>query len=238
MLRPLVAYALLASLPSCGAGATEPAAPASPTAAATNAAAASSAPAKVEDDARIPAPTGGKELIGTPALPFAEDLEWLDGEPFTLAQLRGKVVLVRFWTDTCPFCEASAPGLEALHERYGGDGLVVLGLFHPKPRGSTRDLDAIRARAKELGLGFPVASDTRWDTLERWWLASGDGDRAATSVSFLIDAAGVVRWIHPGPEFHPDGPEDHEQCRKDYRDAVVAIEALLDEARESPKKVG
>ncbi len=175
---------------------------------------------------------GGQELIGTAAPPFAEDLRWIHGEPTDLEALRGKVVLVRFWTDTCPFCQASAPALSQLHEAYGDQGLVVIGMHHPKPRGSEAELEGIRARAAELGMEFSIASDEHWDTLERWWLDAGEGRRKATSVSFLIDAQGTIRWIHPGPEFHPDGPADHEQCREDYADAVATIEALLRERAE------
>jgi peroxiredoxin len=176
--------------------------------------------------------------VGTPALAFADDLDWIQGESRSLAELRGRVVLVRFWTDTCPFCAASAPALEALHDRFSDRGLSVIGLFHPKPRGSVTDLAAIRARAEALGMTFSIASDARWETLERWWLKSGSpgaSERDATSVSFLIDRRGVIRWVHPGPEFHPDGPEDHQQCRDDFADAERAIALLLDEpaARES-----
>ena len=167
-------------------------------------------------------------------------MKWLSGEALTLEDLRGKVVLVRFWTDTCPFCQASAPGLAKLHERYGPEGLVVIGLFHPKPRGSVREMEAVRTRARELGMTFPIASDTRWDTLERWWLSSGKGDRAATSASLLLDAEGIIRWVHPGPELHPDGPcvVDANPCRQDYADAVAAIEALLAERGPSATKAG
>lgn len=186
--------------------------------------------------AGVPDSRAGQELVGSPALPFSSSLAWLNSEPLSLDQLRGKIVLVRFWTDTCPFCEASAPGLTELHERFGARGLVVVGLFHPKPRGSVRDTESVKARARELDMGFPIATDAHWDTLERWWLSTGD--RAATSVSFLIDAEGTVRWIHPGPEFHPGGPPDHEQCRHDYEDAVAAIEALLAERDRGEKKVG
>ena len=80
---------------------------------------------------------------------------------------------------------------------------------------------------------FAIASDDNWETLDRWWLNNGERGRAATSVSFLLDAEGTVRWIHPGPEFHPDGPADHEQCREDFGDAVQAIEKLLAERRPS-----
>ncbi|MEM7158505.1 MAG: TlpA disulfide reductase family protein [Myxococcota bacterium] len=183
--------------------------------------------------AAFPTSRSGTELVGTPAPPLSENLKWINGDPLTLESLRGKVVLVRFWTNTCPFCAASAPGLTQLHERYADQGLVVLGLFHPKPRGSAVEVEAISARAKELGMPFAIASDESWETLDRWWLNNGERGRAATSVSFLLDAEGTIRWIHPGPEFHPEGPEEHEQCRADFDDAVRAIDGLLAERRPS-----
>ncbi len=67
----------------------------------------------------------GAELIGTDA-PDWEGLVWLEREPRRLADLRGKVVLLRWWTDTCPFCARSAPALVELHERYADRGLVVV----------------------------------------------------------------------------------------------------------------
>lgn len=45
----------------------------------------------------------------------------------------------------------------------------------------------------------------------------------------IIDRAGIVRYVHPGPEFHSGGPADHEQCRADLRDIRAAIAALLSE---------
>ncbi|MCA9718790.1 MAG: TlpA family protein disulfide reductase [Myxococcales bacterium] len=182
-----------------------------------------------EASGELPASRAGGELVGVAAQPFARDLQWINGEPRTLESLRGRVVFVRFWTDTCPYCQASAPGIQQLHERYGGEGLVVLGLYHPKPRGAEVDVDAVQRRARELGMEFSIASDPRWDTLDRWWLRAGAAQRRATSVSFILDRAGVVRWIHPGPELHPGGPPDHEQCRADFADAERVIQALLAE---------
>lgn len=183
-------------------------------------------PASVES---FPGSRAGGELVGTLAQPFSDDLTWLSQPVASLEALRGQVVLVRFWTNTCPFCEASAPGLEQLHERYASEGLTVIGVYHPKPRGQEIAREALVERVAQLGMGFPIAIDSDWSMLERWWLRSGSEGRAATSVSFLIDAAGRIRWIHPGPEFHPDGPEDHEQCREDFEDARRAIEQLLAE---------
>lgn len=196
------------------------------------------APTASPSAAAFPESRGGRELIGTTAQPFSPDLRWFSqpaGQPIeSLEDLRGKVVLVRFWTDECPFCEASAPGLMRLHERFADDGLVVIGVFHPKPRGERVDLEALTRRAAQLDLEIPIAIDRHWSTLDSWWLRRGEGARRATSTSFLIDAEGRVRWIHPGPEFHPEGPPDHDQCRRDFADAQRAVELLLAERDASP----
>ncbi|MCZ6670014.1 MAG: thioredoxin, partial [Acidobacteria bacterium] len=65
----------------------------------------------------VPRREAGDDLIGTVAPPF--DLEhWLNSDPLEIAALRGKVVLVRWWTDTCPFCAATAPVLRELDRSY------------------------------------------------------------------------------------------------------------------------
>ena len=59
--------------------------------------------------------------------------------------------------------------------------------------------------AREFGFTFPVAIDRDWATLRRWWL---DGHRRAfTSVSFLIDRQGIIRYIHPGGRLAPATPD-------------------------------
>ena len=172
----------------------------------------------------VPTSRGGRELVGQPAKAWGA-LQWIGSEPLTLESLRGSVVLVRFWTDTCPFCAATAPALATIHADYADRGLVVLGFFHPKPRGSARSLDAIEARARELGITFPIAVDADWATLDDWWLAGGE--RRATSVSFLLDREGTIRFVHPGPEFSPDS--ERELSRRDHEQVRAAIEALLAE---------
>lgn len=152
-----------------------------------------------EPAAPEPSPrSDGSELVGAPAREFT-DLLWLDQQPRSLASLRGQVVLVRFWTDTCPYCRGTAPKLRQLDAELRARGLTVLGLYHPKPRGRAVTRDEVAATVKEWALEFPVAIDERWSTLDTWWLTTGD--REATSASFLIDRRGVIRLVHPGPEF-------------------------------------
>jgi len=158
-------------------------------------------PASPEPASVTPTPSSaGAELIGTPAREFT-DLAWLGDQPRTLASLRGQVVLVRFWTDTCPYCRGTAPKLNQLDAEFRARGLTVLGLYHAKPRGRAVTRDEVAATVKEWALEFPVAVDRSWSTLDAWWLMTGD--REATSASFLIDRRGVIRLVHPGPEFSP-----------------------------------
>lgn len=194
-------------------------------------------PAEVPTAVSAPwvAPAGeGSDRIGAPA-PALEIDAWIGDGPASIAALRGHVVVVRFWTDTCPYCKATAPALVELDRDFRDRGLVVLGIHHPKPRPAADapfDAPAERRRigavARRYGFRFPIGLDARWRTIDTWWPAAAP--RAATSATFVVDAQGIVRWVHPGPEFHPGGPPDHGQCRADYAALRDVVTALLDEA--------
>jgi len=140
----------------------------------------------------------GTELIGTRA-PNWEVSDWFNSQPLRLSQLRGQVVLVRWWTGPeCPYCAASAPNLNALYATYHTRGLMVIGFYHHKsPTPLTRR--HVEQLVKRYRFQFPVAIDPEWRTLKRWWL--DEHDRAWTSVSFLIDQEAVIRYIHPGGSY-------------------------------------
>ena len=164
----------------------------------------------------------GAELLGRPARPLTFE-RWARGGPLELKSLRGRVVLLRWWTDGCPYCGGSLPALERLREQHARDGLVVIGVYHPKPRGPRRDADIVAA-AKRLGFHGPIAVDERWSTLARWWL-DGHPERGFTSVSFLIDRGGRVRWVHRGGELHPGAAGD--ACDMAWRDLERTLPKVL-----------
>ena len=172
-------------------------------------------------------PDSGAELIGRPAPAWSFD-RWIRTEPLSLGQLRGKVVLLRWWTQGCHFCDATLPGLESLRKRHAKDGLVVLGVFHPKPPREVSDRRIV-GTAVALGFGGPLAVDRHWSTLERYWLG-GHPDRNWTSVSFLIDRDGHIRWVHGGGEYHRSNDPRHHRCDLQYQD----LERALAEALASP----
>jgi peroxiredoxin len=155
-------------------------------------------------------------LIGTKP-PEWQVTNWFNGTPVTLADLRGKVVLVRWWTaPECPYCRATAPALNVFYDKYHAQGLEVLGFYHHKSDEPLR-ADTVRKYADNFGFKFPVAIDTDWKTLHQWWLDTARRD--FTSVSFLIDRNGVIRHIHPGGEYVKGD--------KDYAGMKAAIEKLL-----------
>ena len=150
---------------------------------------------------------GTADPVGHPAAEWQVE-HWINSPPLALADLHGKVVLVRWWTaPDCPFCAASAPTLNELHERYGKRGLAVIGFYHHKSDAPLSTAEVERY-ARGFGFRFPLAIDAEWRTLHRWWLDGGE--RQWTGVSFLIDRHGIVRWIHPGGQYAPGEPAARE----------------------------
>jgi thiol-disulfide isomerase/thioredoxin len=174
--------------------------------------------------------SAGDDRIGVAAPPLQFDA-WLNSDPLSLEDLKGRVVLVRWWTDTCPFCASSAPALRALHEEYSGRGLTVIGVFHPKAgRNDPLDVPRVRRAVEARDFKFPVAIDWKWRTgaLKDWWLTGPD--RPGTSVTFIVDKSGVIQFVHPGMEYHDDiGSEQHAMCASDMGRIRAAIERLLAE---------
>ena len=164
------------------------------------------------------------DLIGKPARAWTFT-RWVSGGPLTLEGLRGKVVLVRWFTSGCRYCTNTLPTLEQLRQRYASQGLVVVGVYHPKP---IRDMSdkAVRDATRKLGFSGPVALDQDWSTLNRWWLMNHP-DRHWTSVSFVIDRDGVVRWGQGGGEYHPSDDPDHAACAARHAELERTLRQLL-----------
>jgi peroxiredoxin len=158
----------------------------------------------------------GRALIGTVPGEWQPDF-WLNSPPLRLADLRGKVILVRWWTAGCPYCAATAPSLRALDDKYRARGLVVVGMYHHKDDGPF-DPKVYAETAKKYGFTFPLAVDPDWRTLKSWMRGV---DTGWTSVTFLIDKHGVVRHFHPGGEYKPGDPA--------YRTIDDVVEELLAE---------
>jgi peroxiredoxin len=148
-------------------------------------------------------PDVGRELLGTTP-PEWTVTDWLNSKRLTLESLRGKVVLVRWWTGPqCPYCAASAEVLNSLWRKERERGLMVVGIYHHKDD-TPLTHEHVVAQTKRLGFEFPVATDRDWKTLKRWWLDREE--RGWTSVTFLLDRAGIIRHIHGGGAYYEGEP--------------------------------
>ncbi len=128
-----------------------------------------------------------------PAPEFKGITAWLNtpgGKPLTMEQLRGKVVLIDFWTYSCINCQRSLPHVEAWYRQYAKDGLVVVGVHTPE-FAFEHVVSNVRTEAAALGVRYPVAIDDHYDT----WNAY---DNEYWPAEYLIDAQGNVRHVHFG----------------------------------------
>ena len=180
-----------------------------------------------EAHATCPGVLDGREMIGR-AMPSWDLEQWLDGRERTLESLRGRVVVVRFWTAPgCPFCEKTLPALAALSKELENEPVTFVGAFHSKPIEAYRTLERPGEVVREWGIEFPIALDPEWKTLQKWWYAAG-AHRHASSVTFVIGKDGKLLHVHPGPVFHPsDDPAEAEE-NDDYLAVRAAIRAGLE----------
>ena len=169
-------------------------------------------------------PGSGADLLGAAARPW-QLAEWEGSSPLTLGGLKGRIVVVRFWTNTCPYCARSLPALQSLSDELKDAPVQFVGIYHSKPRGRDRDWKEAVEKAKEWGVRFPIAYDRGWKTVDAWWLVGREG--VPTSATFVIDAAGAVAHVHPGPELHPSADPEHAECAVGFAALRRAIEDAL-----------
>jgi cytochrome c biogenesis protein CcdA/thiol-disulfide isomerase/thioredoxin len=140
---------------------------------------ASAAPAP---PAAAAAPVRAPEFVGIE--------RWLNGPPLTMAGLRGRVVLVDFWTYACINCVHTLPHLQRWHARYAQHGLVVVGVHTPE-FAFERETANVQAAITRHGLAYAVAQDNRYRTWNAW------GSVAWPSL-YLVDREGRIVWRHVG----------------------------------------
>ncbi|MDP9421655.1 MAG: redoxin family protein [Pseudomonadota bacterium] len=141
-------------------------------------------------DEELTTKTGGT-LPVEGALPSLDGaVLWLNSPPLTREQLRGKVVLVDFWTYSCINCIRYIPYVRAWAERYRDQGLVVIGVHSPEFAFEKNPAN-VRKAVADFGIGYPVALDNNlaiWRAFDnRYWPAS-----------YLADAQGRIRYHHFG----------------------------------------
>lgn len=125
---------------------------------------------------------GAPELVGI--------AEWINSNPLTMESLRGKVVLVDFWTYSCINCIRTQPYLNAWHEKYENDWLVVLGIHAPE-FSFEKLVKNVEKAVREAGIKYPVALDNDFAT----WNAY---DNKYWPAKYLIDQNGNIVYKHFG----------------------------------------
>ena len=112
-----------------------------------------------------------RRLDGLPdygvAPPLHADGAWINSQPLTLAQLRGKVVLVDFWTYSCINCLRTLPHLKSWYAAYHDKGLVIIGVHTPE-FAFEHVTSNVRAAVKRLGITYPVMQDNRYKTWDNY----------------------------------------------------------------------
>jgi thiol-disulfide isomerase/thioredoxin len=133
---------------------------------------------------------------------------WLNSQPLTAADLRGKVVLIDFWTYTCINWLRQLPYVRAWAEKYKDQGLVVIGVHTPE-FAFERDLDNVRRAARDMRVDYPIAIDSDYTI----WRAFNNSYWPAL---YFVDSQGHIRHHHFG-----EGA---------YEESEMILQQLLEEA--------
>lgn len=151
---------------------------------------------------------------------------WIGAKVAVRGPDAAKATLIRFWTDHCPHCRATLPAIAALREEFHERGLETIAIYHTR-RAYPPPVAEIEAVAHGLGYEGPLAADLDWTTLT----AAGLGERTGrmTSATFLLDRDGKVRFMHPGPEFHPSADPEHLSCEQAFVSLRACVQELLGE---------
>jgi len=143
-----------------------------------------------------------------PAPDFTGIVHWINSEPLSLAELRGKVVLIDFWTYSCINCVRTLPYLTDWHTKYEDDGLVIVGVHTPEFAFEKETQNVVNA-VNRFQIEYAVAQDNDYGTWRafnnRFWPAK-----------YFIDAEGNVRYVHFG--------------EGEYEESELVIQQLLAEA--------
>jgi cytochrome c biogenesis protein CcdA/thiol-disulfide isomerase/thioredoxin len=146
-------------------------------------------------------------------------VEWLNSPPLTSEQLRGKVVLVDFWTFSCINCIHTVPHVREWAEKYKDQGLVVIGVHAPE-FAFEKKIDNVKKAVADFGIGYPVAIDNDF----KIWRAF---DNSYWPAHYFVDAKGQIRYHHFG-----EGAYD--KSEKVIQDLLA--EAKSEQAEEHPSK--
>ncbi|CAI8775050.1 MULTISPECIES: cytochrome c biogenesis protein DipZ [Pseudomonas] len=158
-------------------------------------------------------------------------VQWLNSPPLDAQALKGKVVLVDFWTYSCINCLRSLPYVKAWAEKYRDQGLVVIGVHAPE-FAFERDVSNVTKAMKDLGINYPVAIDNEF----KIWRAFNNEYWPA---HYFADAQGRIRYHHFGEGAYAESERVIQQLLREAGAAKVAdglISAKADGVQMAPDK--
>ena len=179
-------------------------------------------------------------LVGGPGLAEEERLDdfglapefqaieaWINSEPLTMAALRGKVVVLDFWTYSCINCLRTLPHVKAWDEAYRDDGLVIVGVHTPE-FAFEREAGNVRRAVRDHGIEYPVALDPDYGTWEAWlnryWPAK-----------YFVDRRGHLRYAHFGEGDYEESERVIRQLLAEGQEGALVSEAIEDETPTGPQ---
>jgi cytochrome c biogenesis protein CcdA/peroxiredoxin len=164
--------------------------------------------------AQLDKPSGTVAETGTMP-PLTGTTQWLNSPPLSSESLRGKVVLVDFWTYSCINCLRTLPYLKAWNEKYRAQGLVIIGVHTPE-FAFEKDPHNVEQALHDLGITYPVAMDNQyavWNAFSnKYWPAH-----------YLIDANGLIRHQHFGEGAYQETEQMIQTLLKEAHQGVLAM---------------
>lgn len=137
---------------------------------------------------------------------------------FTLSSLKGKVVLVDFWTFSCINCIRTQPYLNAWHDKYADKGLVIVGIHAPE-FSFEKEYANVLSAVEKAGIQYPVVLDNDFST----WRAYGN---RYWPHKYLIDAEGYIRYDHIGEGSYKETEAVIQELLKEHDEKIVLSEGI------------
>src|SRR3982750_871452 len=143
----------------------------------------------------ISALTSGAQMIpsqtlvaetNAPAAPEISTGSWINSEPYTLKSLRGRVVLIDFWTFGCYNCRNTLPSIKTWDAHYRDKGLTIIGVHTPELE-EERNINNLRREVAALDIHYPIVTDNDYSTWKAYKVE-------AWPTVFVLDKQGRVRW--------------------------------------------
>lgn len=149
-----------------------------------------------ESDFKVPESsdqTGRDVLISSQkarSAPMLKDGTWINSEPLTIEGLKGRVIVVDFWTYGCYNCRNTLPALKSWDSLYRDQGLTIIGVHTPEFEGE-KSVQSVREQVSSLGIRYPVLTDNDNETWQAY-------NVHAWPTVVILDKAGRIRWTHVG----------------------------------------